>query len=431
MQQAIEKDISRWATDGHDMGLLPPSSSNYTLINEWGQTKKLRHSSFCLSLVQGGFPMFQQRFQRYWLRTFLVALLLVTVCMTTFFTIATRHHNAKASSVDPSFTVTYGDTYTFTDNIAASSSGSQLDLGNWTVTDTTTNTNLGALSGTISASQTGTYSFTDPATGNVTATYPMVTESAAIQAPSPLGSLNGSSTSFPNEPSYQSSAVYQDDIAKGYTDGGSSQEAMMGDSNDNMCPSSPGGPCDGIGVGSLRTLGLGVGGDAANIAMTDGITDEQEGYGSLSGQSASTIPTQSLARQSGGGFLAIQRPFIAPLALFAIGIAVSLAGLVVSNICNFRNASNPCSGNLKGALAIIGGIMTIAGGAVAGYSGAIYAGATTSTASAGQVAAGFEMTQTAMGEGIALLSAQLETIQGAIAPLANAGGSAGLAIAAV
>jgi hypothetical protein len=388
-----------------------------------------------VSLGQGGFRMFQQPFQRYWLRTFLVALLLVAVCMTTFFTITIRHHSAKASNADPSFTVTYGDTYTFTDNTAASSSGSQVDLGNWTVTDTTTNTNLGPLSGTISASQTGTYSFTDPVTGNVTATYPMVTESTAIQAPSPLGSLNNSLTSYPNEPDYKNSPVYQNDIAQGDTTGSSSEEAVMGDSNVYMlCPSSPGGPlitCDGIGTGSSSVVDLGVGGDAANLAMADGIQDEQLGYGSLPGLSASTIPRHSLARQSGGGFLAMQRPFIAPLALFAIGIAISLAGLVVSNICNFRNASNPCSGNLKGALAIVGGIMTIAGGAIAGYSGAIFSGAASSTASAGQVAAGFEMTQAAVGEGTALLSAQLEAIQSAIAPLANAGGSGGLAIAAV
>jgi hypothetical protein len=121
---------------------------------------------------------------------------------------------------------------------------------------------------------------------------------------------------------------------------------------------------------------------------------------------------------------------IAPLALFAIGIAMSLAGLVVSNYCNFRNASNPCSGNLKGALAIVGGLMTIAGGAISGFSGAIYSGATTATASAGQVAAGFEMTQTAIGESTALISSQLEAIQSALGPLTSAGGSGGVAIAA-
>jgi hypothetical protein len=334
--------------------------------------------------------------------------------MTTFFT--AQHHSAKAASTDPSFTVTYGDTYTFTDNTPTSSSGSQVDLGNWTVTDTTTNTNLGTLSGTINASQSGNN----------------VTGQTAISAPQPLGSLNNSFTSFPTDADYTQNTDYQNEVSKhgGYVINTPSETVMGDEEVDMSCSDDPN--CDVFAVDPQQAVQLG-GSNYNNPAVTalqDGIKDENSGYSTLQGVSASTIPSQLLARQFGGGPLAMHRPLIAPLAIFAIGIAIGLGGLVLSNICNFRNASNPCSGNEKGALAIIGGILTLVGGALAGWSGAIYAGAQTAAASAGQVAAGFEMTQTAIGESTALLSSQLETLQSALGPLASAGGNGGIAIAA-
>lgn len=347
--------------------------------------------------------MFQLAIQRFWLRTLLLALMLAAVCMTTFFT--AQHHSAKAASTDPSFTVTDGDTYTFTDNTAASSSGSQVDLGNWTVTDTTTNTNLGTLSGTINASQSGNN----------------VTGQAAISAPQPLGSLNNSFTSFPTDADYTQNTDYQNEVSKhgGYVINTPSETVMGDEEVDMSCSDDPN--CDVFAVDPQQAVQLG-GSNYNNPAVTalqDGIKDENAGYNALQGLS-STTPTQLLAKQFGGGPLAMHRPLIAPLALFAIGIAIGLAGLVVSNICNFRNASNPCSGNLKGTLAIVGGILTIAGGALAGWSGAIYSGASTAAASAGQVAAGFAQTQAAVLENTALLTSELTNIQQELAVLRSA-----------
>jgi hypothetical protein len=105
-----------------------------------------------------------------------------------------------------------------------------------------------------------------------------------------------------------------------------------------------------------------------------------------------------------------------------MGLAVAASGVLLTSVCTFNIG---CSEKTKRALAIVGGIMGIVSLIIigAGVGGAIVAAvtdaATTATIATGQMAAGFELTQAAMANGVAMTAAQAEAIANTLAALAG------------
>ncbi len=346
--------------------------------------------------------MFQSITQRFWLRSLLILLVLLSAAGTTTF-IAMHQKGAQAAGTpNSSFSITNGDTYTFTDNTPGSFDGATVNFGNWTVTDTTTNTNLGQLSGTTKASVSPNGKITN-----------FLTLTAPIIAPSGVNGSAGT-TAYQQYPNFGSGTTL-------LSSEGAFGEILVQGCADPLAPTVCGpylfAPNEDPNASNDAGMVLLQANDPAYQAVQQAITSEDSGISALE-QIASIKPSQVMARTHGGGPLAVsqsQRPALAPLATFLIGVTVAVTGLVVSNVCTIAS----CSDKAKGALAIVGGIMTLVGGYMTGASG--YLGVASRAASAGQVAQGFEMTSAAVAENTAMTTAQLTSIQQSLANLSAAG----------
>jgi hypothetical protein len=354
--------------------------------------------------------MSQRLISRFWWHTLLITLIMIVAGVTTF---AMLHRHTTKAATPTSFTVTYGDTYLFTNKIpGAYATGSDtVALGTWSVVNQTTGANIGDIAG-------GTTTVTESGTS--------VTENTMINAPEPLGKIESSFTTFPALVDYTQSAAYQNDIQRGYTPDNIGSTTPMGDAFLEMkCPNiTQGNPyCNQLGVDTDSVTSLGAPGDPARQAMDMGIGAQNKAWQKLQQITALAAPSQQLALADhlGGGpraTLQSQRPAFAPLVLMFIGVAAAATEALVSRVCNLNYG---CSKQTNTALAIVSGIIFIVGIIMtgAGINAAIAAAAENTTIATGQMAAGFELTQAAMANGTAMPAVQARDISATLPALAG------------
>jgi hypothetical protein len=339
--------------------------------------------------------MFQHRIQHFWSRSLLILLVALTAIGTTAFVAAQPRGAHAAAGPNSNFEITAdGDAYTFTNQAPSSHTGNTIDFGSWGVTGP-------AGSGTVS----GNITTTTDGSGNVFET---------LNLQSPFLSGKNYMREYPTLPA----------PAAGLTTTVNTPESPLGDEVLQECTTPVNGNvacgdhfvqgADGPLPAEEFLLGNG---SPQYLLMQQGIDLQSKGFSAVNGAASLAPALPGMARTHGGGPLAISQPQVAalaPLAIFAIGIVLGVAGLATSSVCLFAT----CSSKVKGSLAIIGGLMTIAGGIMLGGSGVVFA--PSRAASAAQVASGIEMTTTAIAEGSAITSARLTAIEESLNLLTNA-----------
>jgi hypothetical protein len=345
--------------------------------------------------------------QSVWFRILLIGLIIGVGILAAYVTLShVGKHAHAANEFSSTFTETVGsDVYTFTNTTPAvgdptSGTATPANLGSWNVTDN--GTNLGSFGGTegvgMSGSQvTGSMSFSG--TGSLSA----------------LNGLNSTDTSFAAPENYQTSSVYQSDIANGDTLQTDGATDLMGNSIVVMgCPNNN--ECDEIADSPTAVSDLGAGSSAGTIGWSEGDGSITSGYNALQTIAAlpgSTTPSQVLASHIGSGPLAIkeqQKPASLALAIFFTGAVISIVGGVVGAYCAGRD--NGCIGISKGTWAVIAAGSLAIGAALIGGA-ALLPAAGTAAAAAGEVGLGAAGVAAVQAGGAAETGAALAAAQAA------------------